>query len=109
MYLLNKFGIDKRKAHLSNLIFSGQLSKSQALEQLNNPTFDINLQQKDKEFIALKLGFSIDEFESILNSPINSHEFFGTDKDYRRFIYIFSQIFLSTKYKIIVKEKILRH
>jgi N-acetyl sugar amidotransferase len=32
--LPQKFGIDKRKAHLSNLIFSGQLSKEEALSEL---------------------------------------------------------------------------
>jgi PP-loop superfamily ATP-utilizing enzyme len=33
-YLLEKFGIDKRKAHLSSLIVSGQMTRTQALKEL---------------------------------------------------------------------------
>ncbi len=108
VYLPNKFGIDKRKAHLSNLIFSGQMTKSRAVELLNGPTYDLDLQQKDKEYIAIKLGFSMDEFESILNKPNQSHESFGTDKVYRRSIYYLSKLILPNKYKQMVKDKIYR-
>ena len=39
-YLFTKFGIDKRKAHLSSLILSGQMSRSEALEILQtNPVY----------------------------------------------------------------------
>lgn len=44
-YLFEKFGIDKRKAHLSSLINSGQLTREEALEELGKnpiyPTFGI--------------------------------------------------------------------
>lgn len=35
--LPTKFNVDKRKAHLSNLIFSGQLTKEEALNELDKP------------------------------------------------------------------------
>lgn len=39
-YLFEKFGIDKRKAHLSSLINSGQMTRSEALEILaGNPVY----------------------------------------------------------------------
>jgi N-acetyl sugar amidotransferase len=42
--LPSKFGIDKRKAHLSNLIFSGQITKSEALKILESPPYNANIQ-----------------------------------------------------------------
>jgi hypothetical protein len=35
-YLFEKFGIDKRKAHLSSLILSGQITREEALQELEN-------------------------------------------------------------------------
>lgn len=34
-YLFEKFGVDKRKAHLSSLIVSGQMTRQEALEKIN--------------------------------------------------------------------------
>lgn len=39
-YLFEKFGIDKRKAHLSSLIMSGQMTRQEALDIVNeNPVY----------------------------------------------------------------------
>lgn len=79
-YILpNKFNIDKRKAHLSNLILSGQLTRLEALKELEQPTYDPQLQQQDKRYVAKKLGFTEKEFEDILHLPNRRHEEFGTD------------------------------
>ncbi len=87
-YILpNKFHIDKRKAHLSNLIFSGQLTKKEALEELEKPTYDKNLQEQDKVYIAKKLDFTKEEFEAILSLPNVDHEFYGTDKSQREYYF----------------------
>jgi N-acetyl sugar amidotransferase len=79
-YILpNKFNIDKRKAHLSNLIFSGQLTKNEALMELEKPSYNYKMQELDKEYIAKKLDFSIENFEKILLLPNVEHSFYGTD------------------------------
>jgi N-acetyl sugar amidotransferase len=106
--LPQKFGIDKRKAHLSNLIFSGQITKEEALSELSKPTYDHKLQLEDKEYVAKKLGFTADEFEEVLNRPNVSHEAYGTDEKLRQRIFNISSLFLPAKYKAIVKEKVLR-
>jgi hypothetical protein len=83
-YILpNKFSIDKRKAHLSTLIFAGQITKEEALKELAEPTYDPQLQQQDKEYIAKKLGFTNEEFEQVLQLPNKKHEDYGTDKAQR--------------------------
>ncbi|MBK9959757.1 MAG: hypothetical protein IPP11_14660 [Chitinophagaceae bacterium] len=35
-----KFKIDKRKAHLSDLIFSGQITKHEALAEMQQPIYN---------------------------------------------------------------------
>lgn len=68
-----KFGIDKRKAHLSNLIFSGQITKDEALKELEQPIFGDNNLKLDYEFVMKKLLFSHEEFETYLKAPRKEH------------------------------------
>lgn len=83
-YILpKKFKIDKRKAHLSNLIFSGQCTKEEALKELNEPAYDLHVMEEDFEFMAKKLDFSLDEFEAILTQKNVNHQAYGTDSAQR--------------------------
>ena len=80
-YILpEKFRIDKRKAHLSNLIFSGQITKETALAELNTPPYDNNQLQQDYEFVLKKLGLSPDEFDHIMKTPRREHKEFDFEK-----------------------------
>jgi N-acetyl sugar amidotransferase len=87
-YILpTKFGIDKRKAHLSNLICSGEMEREEALEELRHPPYSEDLQKQDKQYVARKLGFSKEEFDNLLGLPSVSHKDYGTDRAQR--IYYF--------------------
>ncbi|MCF6365350.1 MAG: N-acetyl sugar amidotransferase [Bacteroidales bacterium] len=80
-YILpNKFGVDKRKAHLSNLICSGQITKEKALEELSQPMYDKEQCEEDKEFVLKKLDFSEKEFEDYINAPRREHTDFKTEQ-----------------------------
>jgi N-acetyl sugar amidotransferase len=84
-YILpRKFGIDKRKAHLSNLILSGEMTREQALAELQQPTYDERLQQQDKAYVAKKLGFTDAEFEALLTLPNVPQADYGTDAQERK-------------------------
>ncbi len=73
-YILpTKFGIDKRKAHLSSLIRSGQMSREQALEDMKEPLYDAGELKEEKEYVAKKFGLSEGEFEEIMRLPVKSH------------------------------------
>lgn len=74
-----KFGIDKRKAHLSNLIFSGQITKEEALNELQKPIYDPLQLKEDYQFVLKKLGFSESEFEKIMATPRKEHNQFKTE------------------------------
>ncbi len=102
-YILpKKFKIDKRKAHLSNLIWSGQLNREEALEILNQPTYDDEKQFEDKQYFLKKLGISEEEFEKILKSPEIPHEFYGTDKKKERSFKLYVRIAESFTGRIIL-------
>jgi len=79
-YILpKKFNIDKRKAHLSNLVLAGQATRRDALAELVNPPYPVSQQRDDFTFVAKKLGFGEAEFEHILSQPNRSHLDFATD------------------------------
>ena len=73
-YILpTKFKVDKRKAHLSNLIFSGQISKEDALAELTQPIYPDSVFEHDLQFVLKKLGFTKEEFNAYLNAPAVPH------------------------------------
>ena len=77
-YILpEKFGIDKRKAHLSNLIFSGQMTKDQALQELQQPIYPLAQLEEDFPFVLKKLGFDAPTFYDYIDKPRVEHETYG--------------------------------
>jgi N-acetyl sugar amidotransferase len=86
-YILpRKFGIDKRKAHLSNLIFAGQITKEEALRELQHPPYDPEQLRSDYVFVLKKLGLTDQQFEEIMNRPVRAHRDFDYEKSvYERF------------------------
>jgi N-acetyl sugar amidotransferase len=78
-YLPRKFNIDKRKAHLSNLILSGQLTRQEAIEQLNAPAYPVSDQLSDLEYVKKKLGFTDSEWNGIMLADPVPHHAFATD------------------------------
>lgn len=78
--LPEKFGVDKRKAHLSTLICSGQISREEALTELEFPIYDKQELKDDTEYVLKKLNLSEKEFENIMKKPPIPHEFYGTQE-----------------------------
>lgn len=81
-YILpKKFKIDKRKAHLSNLICSGQMTREEALAELAKPIYEDNLLRTDYDFVLKKLDLSPAQFEEIMNSPPREHTAFPVERE----------------------------
>lgn len=73
-YLLPvKFGVDKRRAHLSSLICSGQINRDDALQELRNPLYNDQMLTQDKEYFMKKMEFSEEEFLEIMQTAPRSH------------------------------------
>jgi N-acetyl sugar amidotransferase len=86
-YILpRKFNIDKRKAHLSALILSGQITRNAALKKLEKPPYDEQELKRDKDYVLKKLQLSSEEFESLMVLPINRHQDYKTDLWLRNFL-----------------------
>lgn len=73
IYLPRKFGIDKRRLHLSSLIVSGQLDREQALRELEEPILAPEQARRDLRFVAKKLGLSAAELEGLIAAPPIKH------------------------------------
>jgi hypothetical protein len=72
-YLPTKFGYDKRRAHYSSLIVSGQMTRDEALAELEKPLYDPIELEEDKSYFSKKLGISLDEYEKIMTLPPKSY------------------------------------
>ena len=71
-WLVRKFGYDKRKAHFSSLILTGQMTRSSALKRLSSSEMGEEFLQNEFEFVANKLDFSKDQFQRIFKSENKS-------------------------------------
>ena len=76
-WLPKKFGYDTRKVQFSSLILTGQMTREAALEELKKPAFDPETIKQDFEFIANKLGISVEELQSYMDAPNKTY------KDYK--------------------------
>ncbi len=94
-YILpRKFGFDKRKDHLSSLIWSGQISREEALNEIMKNDYPLELQEQDKEFVIKKLKITEREFEQIMSQPVKS---FWDYPSYKRLVYKYG--WLVSKYR----------
>jgi N-acetyl sugar amidotransferase len=75
-YLTRKFGIDKRKAHLSALIVAGQMTREEAMAKLRLPLYAPGEDEEDVIYVAKKLDFDVKEFLSIMAAPPRAHRSF---------------------------------
>jgi len=79
-YILpKKFGIDKRKAHLSNLMLAGQISREEARQELAKPIYPAEQFAEDYPFVLKKLGLGESEFQALMQKPVRSHFEFETE------------------------------
>jgi N-acetyl sugar amidotransferase len=69
-----KFGVDKRKLHLSALVVSGQISRDEAVAMLDQDPYPDPVQKRDDlDFVLKKLGLSEAEFENYMARPAVPH------------------------------------
>ena len=69
-----KFGFEKRKAHFSSLILTGQMTRDEALARLSKPEMSEQFLKQEFEYVANKLDLTVDELQ---------HIFDGDNKTYR--------------------------
>lgn len=72
-WLPKRFGFDTRKVQYSSLILTEQMTREEALEKLKEPAINEEDAKKDFEYIATKLGITVEELQSYMNMPLKSH------------------------------------
>lgn len=72
-YLPKKFGFDKRRAHLASLVVSGQMTRADALAELETPPYNEAEAAEDSAFIAKKLGVGRAELDTIIAAPAKTY------------------------------------
>jgi len=88
-WLIKKFGYDKRRAHFSSLILTGQMTREEALNKLKEPPYDEELALEDLGYVAKKIGLTVDEFIQLMNGENKTY------KDYKSNAWI-SQLAIKT-------------
>ena len=76
-WLPKRFGYDTRKVQYSSLILTGQMTREEALDKLKKPAYDPETIDHDIEYVATKLGITVDELNSYMDLPKKTY------KDYR--------------------------
>lgn len=71
-WLPRKFGYDTRKVQFSSLILTQQMTREEALEKLSVLPYDEDTIKHDFEYVATKLGISVEELQSYLDAPNKS-------------------------------------
>jgi len=79
-YLPTKFGIDKRRAHLSGEILCGRIDRNTALCVLQRPLYAAGDLETDRAFVLRKLGFSAAEWNDIMTAAPRRHEDYPNGK-----------------------------
>lgn len=68
-WLPTRFGYDTRRVQYSSLILTDQMTREQALEKLKEPAYDPETIKHDFEYIATKLGITVEELRSYHEAP----------------------------------------
>lgn len=97
-YLLPvKFGVDKRRLHLATLVISGELSRDEALADLEKNSYpDLRELESDRRYFLKKMKWSEEMLESYLSRPPRDHADFPTDRNLVRMIHTTKSMFFKS-------------
>lgn len=81
-YLLpKKFNVDKRKAHLSTLIISGQMKRDEALKFLESEPYSSEIElSRDIDYFLKKMNWSKKDLEEYLERPPKLHSEYDSEE-----------------------------
>ncbi len=81
-WLPNKFGYDKRRSHFSSLILTKQMSREEAISELEMPAYNEDEMQKDFKFVAKKLDLTETELKKLFDGKNRTY------KDYKNNMFL---------------------
>jgi N-acetyl sugar amidotransferase len=69
-----KFGFDRRRAHFSSLILTGQMTRHEALDRIATPELDDQFLEGEFEYVAHKLDLTVEELRVIFDGKNKSSD-----------------------------------
>lgn len=75
-WLPRKFGFQKRRAHFSSLILTGQMTREQALERIEHSEMNEHFLQQEFEYVANKLDLTVDELREIFGGRNKTYKYY---------------------------------
>lgn len=72
-WLPRRFGFEKRRAHFSSLIMTGQMTRDEALERISKPEMDEHFLDQEFEFVANKLDLTVEELQRLFDMPKSTY------------------------------------
>jgi N-acetyl sugar amidotransferase len=71
-WLPQKFGFERRKAHLSSLVLTGQMTREEALARIAKPEISDQEMRDDFEYVAKKLDLTKDQLQDLFDGENKS-------------------------------------
>ncbi len=68
-WLPRRFGYEKRRAHFSSLIMTGQMTREEALDRISRAEMEEYFLKQEFEYVAHKLGLTIIELQELFDLP----------------------------------------
>ncbi len=79
-WLTEKFGYDTRKVQYSSLILTDQMTREEALKKLESPAYNPDTIKDDFEYIATKLGITVEELQGYMDQTNRSNKEFKSQE-----------------------------
>ncbi len=79
-WMPKKFGYEKRRAHFSSLILTGQMTRDEALVRISKPEMSEDFLIHEFEYVANKLDLSVNELREIFNGENKTYTSYRNKK-----------------------------
>jgi N-acetyl sugar amidotransferase len=80
-WLPRRFGLEKRRAHFSSLIMTGQMTRDQATARIAQPEMDEHFLNQEFEYVAHKLDLTVAELQAIFDGPKKTFRDYKNKRD----------------------------
>jgi N-acetyl sugar amidotransferase len=82
-----KFNVDKRRAHFSTLVCNGEITRDQALAELDKELYNSDQLRIDREFVIRKFGISDEQFTRLMSLPVKTYRDYPNNEKLLGIIY----------------------
>ncbi|VFR18622.1 putitive LPS biosynthesis protein [plant metagenome] len=79
-WMPRKFGYEKRRAHFSSLILTGQMTREEALARIAKPEMDEHFSRQEFRYVAHKLDLSEEELQAIFEGENKTYKDYANKK-----------------------------